>query len=86
MIEVFFTDIQNKVQTDRILSKIQTENNDFKINFGLNETDFPFRGGHTILRVEDNKTNSDKILEIVKRDGFSCEIPEDKICIQKEKL
>ncbi|HEX5553324.1 MAG TPA: hypothetical protein VFX43_08745 [Chitinophagaceae bacterium] len=57
-----------------------------KLTLALNETDFPFRGGHTILRVEDNKTNSDKILEIVKRDGFSCEIPEDKICIQKEKL
>lgn len=80
MIEVFITDIQNKAQADRILSTIQNENADLKINFDLNETEFPFPCGHTILRVEGNKINSDKIMVAVKSKGFNCEILEDKIC------
>ena len=80
MIEVFITDIQNKAQADRILRTIQTENTDLKINFDLNETELPFPCGHTILRVEKNKINSDKILATVRSQGFNCEILEDKIC------
>lgn len=80
MIEVFITDIQNKAQADKILSTIQNENADLKINFDLNETEFSFPCGHTILRVEGDKINSDKIMVAVKNKGFNCEILEDKIC------
>ncbi len=84
MIEVFITDIQNKTKADEILSIIQNKNTDLIINFDLNETDLPFPRGHTILRIKGDKINSDKILAIVKSQGFNCEILEDKICIKNE--
>lgn len=85
MLEVFITDIQNEMQADGISSIIKNENADFKINSDLNETDFPFPCGHTILRIEGNKINSEKILATVIGLGFNCNILEDKICIQNEK-
>ncbi|MDD7886753.1 hypothetical protein [Flavivirga sp. 57AJ16] len=80
MIEVFITDIQNKVQANHILSKIQTETADLKINFDLNETDLSFPCGHTILRIEGGAINSDETIAIVNEQGFKCQILEDKIC------
>lgn len=86
MIEVFITDIQNNFQSDIILNNLQKDYPDLKINFDLNETDFSFPCGHTILRVEGDKINSDKILVSVRQVGFKCEILEDKICKPREKL
>ena len=86
MVEVFITDIQNNIQADIILNNIQKDNTDLKINFDLNETDLSFPCGHTILRVEGSKINSDKIMASIRKQGFSCEILEDKICTQTEKL
>ena len=86
MVEVFITDIQTEIQSERILYTIQSENCELKINFDLNETDFTFPCGHTILRVEGDKINSDKILLSVRNQGFKCEILEDKICKPTEKL
>jgi hypothetical protein len=86
MVEVFITDIQNNLQADIILNNIQNDNIDLKINFDLNETDLSFPCGHTILRVEGSKIYSDKIMKIVRKQGFHCEILEDKICTQTEKL
>lgn len=83
MIEVFITNIQNKVEAERTSSIIQSENAELKINYDLNETNFPFPCGHTILRVDGNIINSDKILASVRNQGFNCEILEDKICIKK---
>jgi hypothetical protein len=86
MIEVFITNIQNTTQAQIMLNTIQNENAELRINFELNETDLLFPCGHTILRAEGNKINSDKILETVRNQGFNCEILEDKICTQTEKI
>lgn len=80
MIEVFITDIQTKVQANKILNTIQIENTDLKVNFDLNETELPFPCGHTILRIEGIKINSDEVLATVRSEGFNCEILEDKVC------
>ena len=80
MIEIFITDIQNKIQADKILSKLQNENADLKIDFDLNETKLNFPCGNTILRVEGYNINSESILTIFKNLGFNCEILEDKVC------
>lgn len=82
MIEVFITDIQSKAQADTILSVIQHETPDFKIDFDLNETDLQYPCGHTILRVEGAKIDAEKILMIIKKSGFRCEILEDKVCMK----
>ncbi len=86
MVEVFITDIQNAIQAERILNTIQTERTGLKINFELNGTDLSFPCGHTILRIEGNKINSAKIMEMVRNQGFNCEILEDKICTQSGNL
>lgn len=80
MVEVFITDIQNKVQAERASRSIQDDGIDLKINFDLNETNLLFPCGHTILRVESNKINVDKIRTAVNNRGFKCEILEDIIC------
>lgn len=86
MIEVFITDIQNITQASKILSIIQNENNDLKINFDLNETQLPFPCGHTVLRIKGNKINSDEIMRTIRNQGVNCEIMQDKICMEKGKL
>lgn len=83
MIEVFITDIQNDIQAELIMNNIQKENTDLKISYDLSETDFSFPCGHTIIRVEGNKINSNKVMDLVRNQGFNCEILEDKICIKK---
>lgn len=82
MVEVFITDIQNPKQAERVITTIQQENALFKIDFDLNETELSFPCGHTIIRVEGHSINSDKIIAIVKNQGFNCEILEDKVCTQ----
>ena len=83
MVEVFITDIQNENQAERVSGTIQSNSDNLKINFDLNETDLPFPCGHTILRIEGSNINSDKILATVIGLGFKCEILEDKICIKQ---
>lgn len=82
MVEVFITDIQNPKQAERVIVAIQEENSLFKIDFDLNETELSFPCGHTILRIEGHSINSDKIIAIVKNQGYNCEVLEDKICTQ----
>jgi hypothetical protein len=82
MVEVFITDIQNAIQAERVIATIQQENFLLKIDFDLNETELSFPCGHTILRIEGHSINSDKIIAIVKNQGYNCEVLEDKICRQ----
>lgn len=86
MVEVFITDIENKNQAGKTIRLIQSENEDLEIAYDLNETDFSFPCGHTVLRVEGKKIDSEKIMTIVKAAGFNCDLLEDKICIKQEEL
>jgi len=81
MIEIFITDIQDKIQADRISSTIKSENSELKVSFDFNETNLSFPCGHTILRVEADKINLESILTTIKHFGFNCEILEDKVCV-----
>ena len=86
MVEVFITDIQNSIQADIILNEIQKDYTDLKMDFDFNETDLSFPCGHTILRVEGQKINSERIIVSVRNQGFNCSILEDKICTQIKNL
>lgn len=79
-VEVFTTNIQSKIQAERILKMLESHFPKLKINFDLNETVLPYPCGHTILRVEGNTINSEKIIAIIKKSGFMCDILEDKVC------
>ncbi len=81
MVEVYITDIRDKFQSDKVITSILNFNPELNINIDFNETGKQYPCGHTVLRVEANKINSEKILRIVRDLGFHCEIMEDKICI-----
>lgn len=79
MTGILITDIQDQIQADKIVSFIQDNYPDFKINFDFNETGLTFPCGHTILRVESDTIKSDEVITTVKKLGFNCGILEDKI-------
>jgi hypothetical protein len=83
MTEIFITNIQNKVEANKVLNSIKTENPELKVNFDLNETEKAYPCGHTILRTESAKINEKRILTSVQNLGYSCEILQDKVCIKK---
>lgn len=81
MTEILITDIQTKIQAKDILDFFKAKNPDLKINFDLNETDKAYPCGHTVLRVEGNKIETQSILTALQNLGYRCEILEDKVCL-----
>lgn len=86
MVEVFITDVRNKVQAKSIANAIHSNHHFLKINIDVNETDLPFPCVHSIVRVEGEHINTDKILDMVRAKGFKCHILDDKICTQTSGL
>ena len=82
MTEVFITDIQKNEEVHRVWNSIKKTNPGLKLNCDLIENSLPFPCGHTVIRVEGNDIDPDKILALVRDHGFRCEIMEDKICSQ----
>lgn len=80
MIEVFTTNIQNEIQANHVSYMLENVFPELKINFDLNETNLPYPCGHTILRIVGNIINTEKVLSVVHKLGFRCDILEDKIC------
>ena len=81
MTEVLITDIQTKIQAKDVLDFFKAKNPDLKINFDLNETDKAYPCGHTVLRVEANKIDTQGILTALQHLGYKCGILEDKVCV-----
>lgn len=80
MIEVFTTDVQNEFQAEKLLSILNNNFPQLKINFDIERTQLPYPCGHSILRVEGRLINSEKIISLASKSGFMCDILEDKIC------
>ena len=80
MIEVFTTNIQSEIQAIRVLEILEKNFPEQKINFDLNEVALSYPCGHTILRIEGKVINTEKVLSIVNKSGFKCDILEDKVC------
>lgn len=68
-IEVFKTNVNDEITAFDIIKRLKQTFPDLKINFDLDDCD-------KILRVEARKENLElnKIIEIVKKQGFSIEI------------
>jgi len=79
MIEVFTTDVQNEIHAKQLLSMLNNYFSQLKINFDIEVTQLPYPCGHSILRVEGRLINSEKIINLVNKSGFKCDILEDKI-------
>jgi len=67
MVEVFKTDVQKKTQSKMLLSILSEAFPLFKINFDLSDCD-------KVLRVEGNNLEAPRIMILVKKNGFKCEI------------
>lgn len=80
MIEVFTTNIQSEIQAIHVLEILEKSFTELNIKFDLNEINLPYPCGHTILRIEGKVINTEKVLSIVNKSGFRCDILEDKIC------
>jgi len=67
MVEVFKTDVQKKAQSKMLLSILSEAFPLFKINFDLSDCD-------KVLRVEGNNLEVPRIMILVKKNGFKCEV------------
>ncbi len=84
MIEVFTTSIENDIQSEDIIKLLKLHYPTSKINFDLNETGLAYPCGHTILRIEDESIQPERIISLLLDCGFSCDILDDKICIDRD--
>lgn len=72
MVEIFKTDVHDKVKSEKILSKLNKSFPTYIINFDLDDCD-------KILRVESNNGSIDieSILKIVRESSFKIELIPD---------
>lgn len=80
MIEVFTTNIQSKVEANQLLKTLRAKFPKVKVDYDLSETKLSYPCGHSVLRAEGSKINSENIISIVKQSGFKCDVLEDKVC------
>ncbi len=69
MVEVFKTNIQDKITADKIVADLYGHFPESKINFDLDDCD-------KILRVESERIIPEKIAQILSHKGFLCEVLE----------
>ena len=67
MVEVFKTDVADALQSQLLEYVLSGEFSDYKVNFDLSDCD-------KILRIESNKINVGKVLSIVNRLGYQCQV------------
>ena len=67
MVEVFKTNVQKKAQSKMLLSILSEAFPAFKINFDLSDCD-------KVLRVEGDNMEVLRIMILVKKHGFDCEV------------
>lgn len=81
MTEIFITNVPTKNQAKEVLDFFNANNPDLKISYDLNETENSYPCGHTILRVEGDKVDTQNILTVLNSLSYKCEILEDKVCV-----
>jgi len=79
MVEVFITDIDQRIRAEGLVELIERIHLGSKVHFDMDETGLPFPHGHTVLRIEAPSIDVLAIMEIVKKSGHHCEIMEDVI-------
>jgi len=67
MVEVFKTNVQKKAQSKMLHCILSEAFPSFKINFDLSDCD-------KVLRVEGDNMDSSRIMILVKKHGFNCEV------------
>ncbi|OSZ73778.1 hypothetical protein CAP36_17390 [Chitinophagaceae bacterium IBVUCB2] len=67
MVEIFKTDVQKKSQSKMLNCILSEAFPSFKINFDLSDCD-------KVLRVEGENVTAQRIMILVKQQGFTCEV------------
>ena len=67
MVEVFKTNVQKKTQSKMLLCILSEAFPSFRINFDLSDCD-------KVLRVEGDNIEAVRIMILVKKHGFACEV------------
>ena len=67
MVEVFKTNVQKKAQSKMLLCILSEAFPSFRINFDLSDCD-------KVLRVEGDNIEAVRIMILVKKHGFACEV------------
>jgi hypothetical protein len=67
MVEVFKTNVRKKAQSKMLLSILSETFPSFKINFDLSDCD-------KVLRVEGDNMEAVRIMILLKKYGFECEV------------
>ena len=67
MVEVFKTNVQKKAQSKMLLSILSEAFPSSKINFDLSDCD-------KVLRVEGDNLEALRIILLIKKNGFNCEV------------
>ncbi|WP_298895131.1 hypothetical protein [uncultured Psychroserpens sp.] len=82
MIEVFITNVKTQIQVEKVSKKIGERFPDLNIDFDMDETNLPYPIGHTVLRIEGESFDPNKIILIAIKLKLLCEIMEDSISIK----
>lgn len=69
MVEVFKTNVQEQGEADKLIALLQQQFPATKINFDLHDCD-------RILRVEGSRIEPEKVMLLVKENGFACRVLE----------
>ncbi|WP_121668004.1 hypothetical protein [Mesonia aquimarina] len=80
MIEVFTTTIPTPKKARIVIKKLKTEFPDSKIHVDIEEEIKNYPCTHSILRFEGKYTSSNSIRQVVLKEGYQCDVLEDKVC------
>ncbi|WP_298420723.1 hypothetical protein [uncultured Kordia sp.] len=58
---------------------LKTEFPELKIDYDMDETNLPYPCGHTVIRIKGIYFSIEKIVSLISKKGFVCEIMKDKI-------
>lgn len=80
MVVIFTTNIPNKYEAGNIMHTIKRNYPDLDLSFDIENAVSNYPCDHSILRVEGEQISSGKIITMVNKAGFSCDVLEDKVC------
>ncbi|HYG14140.1 MAG TPA: hypothetical protein VEC12_00195 [Bacteroidia bacterium] len=69
VVEVFKTNVKYTVQAEKLVAALKQHFNGARINFDLEDRD-------KILRLEGENINAGTVAEIMRKNGFNCEVLE----------
>ena len=80
MIEVYTTDIPNKIIANSILTNLKISFPKLRFNYDIEKPIINYPCTHSILRVEGESFNIEKVMLYIHKLGFRCDVLEDKLC------